>query len=84
MQLPIQQLPVLSSPTVFKLLCVHATNFIKIRLINSKQAKAIHFPVACEWKSKISDIMHFDSGSQSEEVNKAKPPSKPYLKKLNN
>lgn len=55
MQLPVQQLPIFSSPAVFKLLRVHPTNFIKIRFINSKQAKAIHFPKACVWKSEILD-----------------------------
>lgn len=45
--LPVQQLPVLSTPAVFEFLCVHPSNFFKIRLIDSKQAKTIYLPVTC-------------------------------------
>lgn len=44
--LPVQQLPVLSTPAVFEFLSVHASNLIKIRLIDSKQTEAIDLPVA--------------------------------------
>lgn len=47
---PVQQFPVLSSPAVFKLLRVHAADFVEVRLIDSEQAKAIHLPVSCKNK----------------------------------
>lgn len=50
---PVQQFPVLSSPAVFKLLRVHAANFVKVGLINPKQAKAVYLPVS--WKERESD-----------------------------
>lgn len=46
--LPVQQLPVLSTPAVFEFFCVHPSDFIKIGLVDSKQAKAIYLPVTLE------------------------------------
>lgn len=46
--LPVQQLPVLSTPTVLEFLRVHASNLIKIRLVDSKQTKAVYLPVSWE------------------------------------
>lgn len=48
--LPVQKLPVLSTPAVFEFLRVHAANLFKIRLIDPKQAEAIDLPVA--WKTR--------------------------------
>lgn len=50
--LPVQQLPVLSTPAVLEFLCVHATNLIKIWLVDSKQTKAIYLPVSWEKRPK--------------------------------
>lgn len=44
--LPIKQLPVLSTPTILEFLCVHASNLIKIGLVDSKQTKAVYLPVS--------------------------------------
>lgn len=50
--LPVQQLPVLSTPAVFEFLCVHPSNLIKIWLVDSKQAEAIYLPVTCRENNK--------------------------------
>ena len=42
---PVQELPVLASPLVPEFLSVHASNTVKVRLVDPKQAKAIHLPV---------------------------------------
>lgn len=53
--LPVQELPVLSSPAVLKLLGVHPTNLVKIGFINAKQAEAVDLPVACNCKRVCTD-----------------------------
>ena len=42
---PVQQLPVLSSPAVSEVMCVHASCSIQVRLIDPQQTKPIHLPV---------------------------------------
>lgn len=52
--LPVQQLPVLSTPAVLEFLRVHASNLVKIRLVDSKQTKAVYLPVSWEKSPKCS------------------------------
>ena len=42
---PVQELPVLASPLVPEFLSVHASNTVKVRLVDPEEAKAIHLPV---------------------------------------
>lgn len=51
-RLPVQKLPVLSTPAVFEFLRVHAANLFKVRLIDPKQAEAIDLPVAWNTRKK--------------------------------
>lgn len=43
--LPVQEFPVLSSPAVPKLFCVHASNLVQVRLVYAQETKPIHLPV---------------------------------------
>lgn len=61
-ELPVQQFPILSTPAVFELFCVHPSNFIKIWFINSKQAKAVYLPVTLETKEKHW-VIQFDGAA---------------------
>ena len=44
--LPVQELPVLSSPAVPKLFCVHTADLVQVRLVYAQETKPIHLPVA--------------------------------------
>lgn len=57
--IPVQELPVLSSPAVLKFLSVHASDLIKIGFINTKQPKAIDLPVAYKWKRGTKEFITF-------------------------
>lgn len=54
--LPVQQLPVLSTPPVFEFLRVHASDLIKIRLIDSEQTEAVYLPVTCRKEQKKGEF----------------------------
>lgn len=60
--LPVQQLPVLSTPPVFEFLRVHASDLIEIRLIDSEQTEAVYLPVTCRKEQKkggsLKELLH--------------------------
>lgn len=52
---PVQELPVLASPLVSELLCVHASDAVEVRLVDPEEAKAVHLPVAWGGEGSPSD-----------------------------